>query len=542
MRRPRLFRWRDPSRLQGLLFVAQRIEEALFDYTLDTYKVPSLNTHTRALEFRRTVEDIESGIVSDKGLVPIIEELSWSIESDVAASHLLGPFASQYIDVSWWERSNLKTLTSQVELLISYLRNNAYERQLLNEVRARIPDGKRKRELTKLVSDLTTEWMRRGFSRDFIFFRTRSFFFSPSGPEIDSPDCFEDFVREFSRDLRKFDVVLRLAASQHTRALVPRALGEISESLNARVGHPREIAFLEGGQDEVFLRLTDIEARDARSAAIVAKSRVAAFSRILVYHAHRQQLTVHPSSLVYDGESAVCLRKSTSPVHKEHDREARDLPRAFGETIVAFLAKGLSDDSRRRVTAALGLHASAVESEDEAVQLTSLWSALEAILPIMGDQPKIAIIFENVAARWCRYYPMRLIGQLEKDLELCVPDTYQAAKRRLPTSIPAHLHCAAIVSISQNEKLREELYGALSANPLLKFRIFQVKEATESAQSLLKLVLDHRQRVEWHIRRIYRTRNLIPHAGRSLPYLSGLVENVHSYFHRLFDNLLDVCM
>jgi hypothetical protein len=39
----------------------------------------------------------------------------------------------------------------------------------------------------------------------------------------------------------------------------------------------------------------------------------------------------------------------------------------------------------------------------------------------------------------------------------------------------------------------------------------------------------HAERVKWQIMRIYRNRNLIIHNGSSMPYLSLLIENLHSY-------------
>jgi hypothetical protein len=56
-----------------------------------------------------------------------------------------------------------------------------------------------------------------------------------------------------------------------------------------------------------------------------------------------------------------------------------------------------------------------------------------------------------------------------------------------------------------------------------------------------ELVDKHRTKVDWHIRRIYRSRNLLIHAGQKLPYLSSLVENLHYYFHCVFDGIQDIC-
>ena len=43
MKYPNLEKWKYGSELEGLLFFAQVVEELLFDYKIDIYKVPAMN-------------------------------------------------------------------------------------------------------------------------------------------------------------------------------------------------------------------------------------------------------------------------------------------------------------------------------------------------------------------------------------------------------------------------------------------------------------------------------------------------------------------
>jgi hypothetical protein len=51
----------------------------------------------------------------------------------------------------------------------------------------------------------------------------------------------------------------------------------------------------------------------------------------------------------------------------------------------------------------------------------------------------------------------------------------------------------------------------------------------KSSSRCLETLQHHRNRVRWHIYRIYNSRNQIIHSAQSLPYLDTLVENVHAY-------------
>lgn len=393
-----------------------------------------------------------------------------------------------------------------------------------------------------MTTDLVVEWVNRGFSKNFIFFRTRVFFFSPSGPEIISNEQWDDFAREFDRSEQKYTVVLRTTCSPSFRSLLPNEFAKISPSLQPRTSSPRENRFTEIGSEEVFVTLSEIEALDARSAAISARRFIENAGAIALYHSHREQLKIHPTTLVYEGNRPIVLKQSTSAVHKERDcassRFAREIQRMDG---AFFTRRRGGAESQRRLTAALGLHASAVNTDDPTVQLTSLWAAVEALLPVITDQTKVSVIADYLGPALCRYYPLRLLRQLPWDLERACGDLYQEVCAQLPGDLPDGLRGPTLVALPEHEALRDRLYASLESNPLLRFRLFTLKRSSESASELLTLIRNHRQRVEWHIRRIYRSRNLLVHAGRKLPYLVGLVENLHAYVHVLLASLVDIC-
>jgi len=55
--------WSDIPNQQGLLFFAQALNEALFDYTLDTYKPPALNIRLLCIEALQTIDNIKIGLI-----------------------------------------------------------------------------------------------------------------------------------------------------------------------------------------------------------------------------------------------------------------------------------------------------------------------------------------------------------------------------------------------------------------------------------------------------------------------------------------------
>jgi hypothetical protein len=117
----------------------------------------------------------------------------------------------------------------------------------------------------------------------------------------------------------------------------------------------------------------------------------------------------------------------------------------------------------------------------------------------------------------------------------CLGGKADAVLTRVPQGSNQFEKVAALVALKENEAFRDELYALCDPNPLLRFRIFWVFTRLNTAVAIRETMEAHRRRVDWHIQRIYRSRNLILHAGEAMPYLGSLIENVHAYLDRMLD-------
>lgn len=542
MRSPRLLRWKQIEQTTGALILAQRLEEALFDYSLDTYRVPALNTHTRAKELSRAIDDVVSGRGSTKSIRPIVEELAASVHDDVAAKALAGPLVHDLAAVEWWKVGDLRALDTQCDMLLGILGARQYEQALVQQIRVRIDDAQRKDDLLALVTNLLVEWIDAGFSRDYLFYRTKGFFFGPSGPSIQTNEAFFDFVKTLEPAPRKFSVVISTGVgSPDIDGVFPGSLVAIAKAPPAaQSSESRERKFLARSGKVSWLVFNDIEALDARAASEYAKGTVDTLVSIASLHLHRQPIRVDGETLVYGDRKPVVLKPSMPAIHREHECTLEELPDAFQRTLRTLAPPVMGAQSWTRFLAALGLHSSAIGSSELPVQLTTLWAAVEALLPIAAEDVKIQVVSEALVPALARGYPLKLISDLAKSLRDCVPEAFADVEAQLPEFETDTLKCAAALCVETNEPLRDILYKALERNPLLRHRVFWLKKYLSRGHDVLHLVEAHTRRVEWHIRRIYRGRNLVIHSGHELPYLPSLVEHLHSYFHRLIDAIEQV--
>ena len=80
---------------------------------------------------------------------------------------------------------------------------------------------------------------------------------------------------------------------------------------------------------------------------------------------------------------------------------------------------------------------------------------------------------------------------------------------------------------------RQEFIELLKPLPLLLNKVWRLSEMFKSRTATQQTLRRHRQKLAWHIARIYHTRNSIMHSATALPHLPTLVENLHVYVDSL---------
>lgn len=77
------------------------------------------------------------------------------------------------------------------------------------------------------------------------------------------------------------------------------------------------------------------------------------------------------------------------------------------------------------------------------------------------------------------------------------------------------------------------LGAASGRNVLLRQHLLWLRADVSSVARINDLIARHLDRVNWHLHRMYRTRNMLAHSGDQVPYLSALTENLHTYLDTL---------
>lgn len=84
MKKGNLDKWTDLDGCKNLLFFSQLVNELLFDYSIPSNRISTLNSHFLCVDAMDAISSIENRGVPEGTLKPIMEELYATIQKDPA--------------------------------------------------------------------------------------------------------------------------------------------------------------------------------------------------------------------------------------------------------------------------------------------------------------------------------------------------------------------------------------------------------------------------------------------------------------------------
>ena len=175
------------------------MEEMLFHYGHDSYKVPALNFHFLCMEILSSIQKIEKGVIDKGNMRPLFDELESMFSSDYIATKLYGrDFYSLFYhknDKGEYTRdcaqlkkdpgseTSLKIIQKALLFLIDDMAiDDKYLKTLKEEIEALLYktnfDMKDFQRLLGLSRLLLTELINRGYSQEYIYFQIKEHYYS----------------------------------------------------------------------------------------------------------------------------------------------------------------------------------------------------------------------------------------------------------------------------------------------------------------------------------------------------------------------------
>ena len=260
---------------------------------------------------------------------------------------------------------------------------------------------------------------------------------------------------------------------------------------------------------------------------------------INIFH-HKQNIACQKKFIVMDENNSITI--INEPIKSMH--KCIDLKKAKAESKLQEFLKSfkLTEDSFNKFINSVRLHSIAIHSSSHENQLLNLWISLESLVPAdtkNKDNANIQHIVDSIIPFLNMYYLKSLINKLIKDLVRW--DVYKV--RKLLKDIPGDDLQFKIVNLLSNNNLSEKLNNLMIEIKdfhLLNDRLKYFNELFLSKEKIANTIINHTERLQWQIRRIYRARNLIVHTGNTPSYTATLIEHIHSYLDIILETLIQL--
>ena len=543
--------WEKNQYTPALLLFAEALEEGTFHYSYESYKIPALNCHFLCYDITQTAKDIERKVLMDGNFIPLSEEFEQMLRDDIFIKSCVDDSGtllyvkdknSNFFDLS---TCDLKTKINRYPEIAAFITDvcetgNTYLRLILSLIIKNIFTEAYSYENSALIYTMSraliSDLVNSGYSKEYVYSTIIDYFFNPQKPVMCNEDTVVGFFNCFTFEEYNYQVIFGI---NRKAARIFSKLDNIT--VRTPNAYEKRLLNLQRSDDSVAIFRTEMI--DPYSAFIDAANNINTILALHRINQHESKLFVTPKAIVekqkVDGtyEDGVLVQSSINPMKKKGN--SSDLHALFDDiTLINKI------DPPVAFYRAIALHNGAIESKDISNQLLNLWTIIEVLIDTKRDnEDKINTICGTLGAILNRCYIYSCLEQLLTDIRVCSQSDMDTVLSQVETKekdIDAVEKFSLILSLEKYKHLLSTILSAVEEYPLLTYRIKMYSEHIfTNSQSIYEHLHKHGKRIQWHIMRIYRNRNMIVHNGAYMPYRDIIVENLHYYVDVLVDTLME---
>lgn len=540
-----LHKWGEYKNNKNLVFFAQIMEELLFDFSLDTYKPSAMNSSLLCKEALETFDEIDKGNIAAPNLQHVLDEFCDNLDKDIV-SKLLLEIDLDEIKAVLKDRGNGKKriITSHdkkilLELLQKQLTINKYKKKTEELLISVISSEENLKDVRALARNYVTTLKNIGYSHEYIKQKFFKYFYNLK--ESNTNKNIEIFLSIFDGIKKTYITVCKGTDLFEDIIIADKAKNNmildviVQKQLNKEY---ENISDFNIENNEKYIYVKDIKAMDHISAKNISENYLKRISSIFSLFHHKKNLTFSKKCIVEDSKNNCSYRinQSINVMHKCVDSRLKPAAKKFAKIIseVKF-----SKESLQKFLRSSELHSLALNSESNENKIINLWIALESLIPFTKDKEisNIENIIEHIMPCLCIIYYPRLYFRFYSDLFIWNKGFMKNLIKDIDGQ-DSYEKVLKIISLSRYEKKREEIKNKFGDYYLMKDRFEFFSHLFSNSENLKKGIENHKKRLEWQIRRIYRARNLIVHSGITPDYVEILITNLHDYLDIIFQTLI----
>lgn len=510
--------WSDSFEHEGLLFFVQRIQEMLFHFSSDVHRAPVHNTSTLIHEFLSTYNEVSTGEVKDYHLKPIFDELAQSFSCDKVLYENLGESFISTV-YSHMRSCSMPQYHDMVSYLDSIISPNYY-RWTIDYLKKHIPMGKHKNEIDKGSRAWVADTIMRGYSAEFIYFYIEHYLIKRC---ISTLDEAYNFFERFDSIQRPHKVYFQISKSMQPYFQL------LTDRLSLSFENDGFFHLIRPAKNYIICYFI-IDAYDFYSALSLAYKKINTFCKFYRFISNKRNYLLYKFGSVRECDDEKVYHLPIVPTgFKSIEILQENVSGELLDNIIWGLVNNRYQKDVAQINKAIELHNSAIRQVYPKDGFVNLWSILEVLCPQGESSSKLIPILQAILPIMQNDYYTTIFDSILTDMmdNLATEDLESLKEKVEFDSIYPKI--AALCFLPAYEQLREDCFSEWSNFPLLRYKIYSLYVLRENKKEIFQLSKNYRQRVEWHLYRLYRTRNKIVHGGMEPKRTRVLGEHLHSY-------------
>lgn|GEM_PF-4208208 len=533
MRKDPPAKWPSDRSQDGLLFFAQVMDEMLFDYAPDSYRVPTLNTLGRVREASLILDKIAINEIRAGNLPPVLEELCWSIREDLVVKEILGG-RIDFVETGLKDPGNIEAVGQSISYILRNLEGR-YEDKCVELLDKRISSIKDKSEIYKLTQSYCVSICAK-HSRTHIYNKVQKTFLQNDKKNIPT---FIDFHKSLDTTPQKYEIYCKISKSLSdffVRLDIPD-LKIIDKNDLPKVKTKKAKSYFSLKSGESVLMILSDDLPDDDSARTFTEDVFDLFTSILYSLIHTGDFSWSAEMYVrQEGASVGHLCSApTSELLKRPDIPYDKTISSFGKQMNMLFSHPTSTG---KYLSALKTHAAAIKSPGTDTQLVTLWSSLEALIPNAEAGSNISVHMKYLVPAILLSCVRQNFKNVYSDIKRMYRwDFFKVLKKCDYPGNTLEKFCVS-VTLDKYKKVYAELEALAVNNPLARFRLNKLRTSLSSPKSIKRYIQMHKKMVRWQVQRIYRARNALVHTGSNHEIdTRSLLVHFHEYYDTMMDNI-----
>lgn len=529
-------KWKNQQTGEKAQFIAETLNEALFNYSFDSNKAPTLNTHFFCEDYLATYAMVNEAIMQEGNMVPLNEEFEHIVTNSIWMPACVSPSVLNFRNKQGFffnikDDKNCKNIETAKRS--EYYKDSAnyicqllssdqdYSSLILKEINNILLSStftlEEKTVLYFCVREYVSELINLGYSKTHLYMQVQNKLFKYRTSKDDVKYIIK-FLSSLQSSEEKYSVILGIS---------DKAYSEFEGLINCvREAAENEKASLSAN----YVVDTDkIRASDPVSALESAKKMMSTFIDIYNAGIHDCNMRIFDNGLVKaeEGENYVLINDSINLLTKN--------PIKAKEERQKWIKVAVQRNITPSVVAAFDLHNNALQICEPSTQLLSLWTIIEVIIETKQNFMSRSNYITNILCDiLCSTYFHRCISALHAQI------THFPGIKAIIDSEPRGNDTVEKLALilKDNTALQASLIAKLKKYPLEAYKIEHFSNLFGSKERMASNIIRHSNRLRWQIMRIYRNRCMIVHNGSNFPYINSILENLHFYIDELFDYIL----